>query len=459
MDWVTVLNKISNKDFPEVRWRLMLGYLAVMATIFGVSATSLYLFFARSMEQQLDQEIITLAHAAAPSLDLVKEEEGKEDLERELAWQELFSRKKQSLEWFEVDGKTLSRVGDFFPEAPFYKKLLTSPSSRNSLLFQNEENIRSVTIAVYDDEAEGNLLKLKGYIRASESTRELESTLKQLQLGLWLGGITGILLIGVSSVYLTHQAFKPTLQSFQQLKQFAADASHELGNPLTKISFATEILLNYPEQIATSGGKKKLEIINRATEQMKCLLEDLLFLARTDSNTSLSYSEKAEIRIDDLLPQLVEPLLAVAASKEIEVECQLDSQLVVQGDTSQLNRLFSNLIENAIKYTERGGEVNVSLEKSKQNAVIAIQDTGIGIAAENLNYVFQRFWRDERVRKQKTEGSGLGLAIAKTIVSKHQGKITVESKVGRGTCFKVYLPLAKGKAKEKQPLSNKKDKL
>ena len=435
-----------------MRRRLMLGYLAVMAAIFGVSATSLYLFFARSLEQQLNQELITLAHAAAPSLDIVKEQ-GKQDLDRELAWQELFSRKKQSLEWFEVDGKTLNRVGDFFPQAPFYKKLLTSPSSRNSLLFQDEDNIRSVTIAVYADEAQGNVLKLKGYIRASESTRELKATLNQLRLGLWLGGITGITLIGISSVYLTHQAFKPTLQSFQQLKQFAADASHELGNPLTKISFATEILLNYPEQIASSGGKKKLEIINRATEQMKHLLDDLLFLARTDANSSLSYTEKADIQLNQLLLQLVEPLLAVAASKQIQVDCQLDCPLVVKGDRSQLNRLFSNLIGNAIKYTENDGEIYLSLSQSKQNALISIQDNGIGIAVENLPYIFQRFWRDERVRKQKTEGSGLGLAIAKTIVKKHQGKITVESELGLGTCFKVYLPLVKDKERKERASS------
>ncbi len=124
--------------------------------------------------------------------------------------------------------------------------------------------------------------------------------------------------------------------------------------------------------------------------------------------------------------------------------------MLVKGDASQLNRLFSNLLGNAIKYTERGGEVNLSLAKSKQNAVIAIQDTGIGIARENLSYVFQRFWRDERVRKQKTEGSGLGLAIAKTIVKKHQGKITVESELGLGTCFKVYLPLVKEKERKER---------
>ena len=445
INFIIVSNPKSHRDFFELRRRLMLAYLGVMATILGVSATSLYVFFARSMRQQLDRELITLVQAAAPSLDIVKEE-GIQDLGRELPWQELFSRNQQSLEWFEVDGQTLAKEGRFFPQAPFEKKLLASSAKRNLRFFQDEDNIRSVTIAVYADEVEDNILKLKGYIRASESNHKLNSTLNQLRWGLCLGGVTAMLLISVSSVYLTHQAFKPTLQSFQQLKQFAADASHELGNPLTKISFATEILLSYPEQLQNSSGQKKLQTISKATEQIKYLLNDLLFLARTDDTSTLSHSEKSDIRIDQLLQQLAESLGAVATTKKIDFQFDLDRPLVIKGDTLQLNRLFSNLLENAFKYTESGGKVNFSLQESKQNAIISIQDTGIGIAAEHLSYIFQRFWREERVRRQKKEGSGLGLAIAKTIVQKHQGKITVESQVGLGTCFCVYLPLAKKKA-------------
>ena len=158
MDWVTVSNKIYNKNFPELRQRLILAYLAVMATILGISATSIYIFFARSRRQQLDQQLVILAQAAAPSLDIIKEE-GIQDLDHELTWQELFSRKKQSLEWFEVDGQTLAKEGRFFPQAPFAKKLFASSSSKNLLVFQNEDNIRSVTIAVYADEVEKHSLK------------------------------------------------------------------------------------------------------------------------------------------------------------------------------------------------------------------------------------------------------------------------------------------------------------
>ncbi len=446
MGWVTASNKIYNKDFLELRRRLMLVYLAVMATILGISATSIYIFFARSMRQQLDQQIIILAQAAAPSVDIIKEE-GIQDLDRELTWQELFSRKKQSLEWFEVDGQTLAKEGKFFPQAPFDKSLLDSSSSKNLRSFQEEENVRSVTIAVYADEVEENILKHKGYIRASESTRDLNSALNQLRLGLWLGGVTAMFLITISSFYLTHKTVKPTLKSFQRFKQFAADASHELGTPLTKISFATEILLSYPEELQSSLGQKKLQLINKSAEQMKHLLGDLLFLARTDDASALSRSEKSDVRIDQLLQQLAEPLVAGAPTKKISFQIDIDLPLVVKGDAAQLNRLFSNLLENAFIYPVIGGQVDFSLQKSQQNAVISVQDTGIGIAAEHLSYIFQRFWRDERVRKQEKEGTGLGLAIAKTIVKKHKGKIKVESQVGVGTCFRVYLPLAKRKPK------------
>jgi two-component system, OmpR family, manganese sensing sensor histidine kinase len=442
MDWVIVSNKTSNQDFAKLRRRLMFAYLVVMTSIVGVSATLLYIFFERSMRQQLDHELITLAQAATPSFKIIKEQ-GEESLDQELAWQELFSRKKQSLQWFKVNGQTFAQVGEFFPKAPFPQKLLTSSDSRNSFLFQDEYNIRSVTIAVYVNEPEKNTLKLKGYIRASESNRELNSTLNQLRLGLWFGGATAMFLIAISSVYLTQLAFEPTLKNFQQLKQFAADASHELGTPLTKISFATEILLSYPEQIQRPSGQKKLQIINRATEQMKYLLSDLLFLARTDATETISYSKKSDVRIDLLLQQVAESLMAAARTKEIDFQIALDCPLVVKGNGAELNRLFSNLLGNAFKYTESGGKVTFSLEQSQRNAVIAVKDTGIGIAPEHLSCVFQRFWRDERVRKQKKEGSGLGLAIAKTIVQKHQGKITVESQIGLGSCFLVYLPLVK----------------
>ncbi|MEM7762051.1 MAG: HAMP domain-containing sensor histidine kinase [Cyanobacteria bacterium P01_A01_bin.40] len=439
LDWLNVVNSNSGQGFSYLRKRLLIAYFLVMATVLGISATALYVFFSRSLNQQLDNRLQTLVQAAAPSLDTIKSE-GRQSLDRDLPWRELFSRRKQSLEWFGVNGRLLSREGEAFPRSPLVQERVSSSINEGFPAFQQENQIRSATIAVYTDGTQKDTLQLKGYIRASESTYEIEATLNQLQLGLWLGGGTAIFFIGMSSIYLTHQAFKPTLESYEQLKRFAADASHELGGPLTKISFASEMLLSDPEQFNQPTAQKKVKIIKSGAEQMKRLLEDLLFLARTDVISPLVQPREAIIFLEELLQQLVVHFQAVAQKQKIKFETDLAEGLKVAGDGSQLSRLFSNLINNAFKYTERGGKITLSLRAINQQAVVSIADTGIGISAKYLPYVFQRFWRADQVNQQ--EGLGLGLAIAQTIAQQHGGKITVTSELEVGTCFKVYLPLA-----------------
>jgi two-component sensor histidine kinase len=407
-----------------------------MASILGLSGTALYIFFTRSLSQHLDHRLLTLAQAAAPNLNTVKLQ-GRHSLDRELPWRDLFSNRDQSIEWFGVDGQILAREGHHFPRSPLVTKYL----DQGSPIFQQQDQIRSVTIAVYTDGAKKDILHLKGYIRTNESLSKKNTTLKKLQLGLWLGGSTALFFISISSVYLTNQAFKPTLQSFQQLKQFMAEASHELRNPLTKISFATESLLLHPDKFRRTSDLKKLTMIQSSTEQMKRLLEDLLFLARTDAMPDSDAWEGSIFTLSELLLTLVEYFQAIARDKKIEFEAQLLDGLAVKGDPSQLSRAFSNLLENALKYTETGGRVSLDLEQSKRSAIVSIKDNGIGIDADQLPFIFERFRRTQRARRSEEEGLGLGLAIVEAIIQQHGGKITVKSKVNVGTCFKVYLPL------------------
>ncbi len=436
MDWVTVSNKTPSPGFSYLRRRLLFAYLLIMGMILGISGTALYIFFTRSMNRQLDHRLITLVQAAAPSLDTVKLK-GRQELDQDIPWRALFSNLEQSLEWFDADGRLLAKEGEFFSRSPLVKNSLTN----NSPVFQQEAKIRSVTIPIYADGVEKDTLKLKGYIRASESLSEIETALNHLKLGLWLGGGTALFFIGISSIYLTHQAFQPTLQSFQQLKQFMAEASHELRNPLTKINFATEALLSHPEQIRRSSDLRKLVMIQSSAEQMQKLLEDLLFLARTDSMPNSSDWEGSILTLSELLLPLVDHFQAIASNRGIEFQTKLLDGLAIKGDASQLSRAFSNLLENALKYTDAGGKVSLYLEESKQRAIVYIEDTGIGIAPEQVPFIFQRFWRADQARR-KQEGLGLGLAIVEALIKKHKGKIIVNSEVNVGTCFKVYLPLA-----------------
>ena len=437
---ITSSHRIPSQRFQVLGWRrrLLLAYLSAMAVIFGISAASLYVFFSRSLNQQLDNQLLTLVQAAVPSLDTIKTQ-GRQSLSRDLPWRNLFFRREQSLEWYSADGDLLAKEGTVFLQFPLVKNVSPSGFSQGSPVFQQADRVRSVTISVYAEELENKTLRLKGYIRASQSTEQLQVTLNQLRLGLGLGGITALILISLSGAYLTQQALKPMRQSFQRLQQFTADVSHELRNPLSRIGMATELMLSHRGQMQPSD-VKKLEMIDSAAAQMKRLVEDLRFLSRTDA-ASTTALEGSTVSLDELLRALAEQFEPQAQLKGITFQKKLPSGLSVKGDATQLSRLFSNLLENALKYTEAGGSVTLSLEKSKRSAVICVKDTGIGMATEYLPFVFQRFWRSEPARSQQQEGWGLGLALAQALARQHGGEITVSSKVGVGSCFRVRLPL------------------
>lgn len=145
--------------------------------------------------------------------------------------------------------------------------------------------------------------------------------------------------------------------------------------------------------------------------------------------------------LDKLLKDLVHLFEPQAKAKGITFTSSLLVGISVKGDAAQLKRLFSNLLENALKYTAAEGSVVLSVTTRNWVAVVQVEDTGVGIAPEHLPFIFQRFWRADKARFRQVEGSGLGLAIAQVIAQQHGGKITVSSQLGRGSCFQVYLPL------------------
>lgn len=437
--WIVASNQISIKGLPDLGWRLLVAYLMAIATILGTSATTLYLFFERNLNEQLNHQLLTLAQAAIPSLEMVKIE-GRQSLDKDLPWQHLFSDREQGLEWFDSDGKLVTKEGVTVPNTSSIDVFLSSRSNRDIPIFEQEQQIRSVTIAVYAKEANKNVLRLEGYIRASETTRYYSTILARLHLKLWIAGVIALLLISLSSIYLTQQALVPTKNTLERLKQLTAEASLELRNPLARISVASDVMLSHAEQFQASD-TRKLEMISTAAKQMKRLLEELLFLVRTNIGVLAHEMERSPLSLTQLLQELAEHFDPVAQIKGIVLRAELKTEITVKGDVNQLNRLFSNLIGNAIKYTEPGGKVTVSGEYLRGWACVSVEDTGYGIAPEALPFVFQRFWRSKDPKARQQEGLGLGLAISMAIAQQHGGKITVESQLGVGSCFRVHLPL------------------
>jgi signal transduction histidine kinase len=170
---------------------------------------------------------------------------------------------------------------------------------------------------------------------------------------------------------------------------------------------------------------------------MTHLTEDLLFLARTEQTPR---QERKPVDLEELLDSLVQLYTPQAKERRINLKAYLTNHLYLLGEPIQLNRLFSNLIENALKYTVEGGKVEIRISREGYYLRVNVHDTGIGIAPEHIKYIFDRFWRADEARTYRAGGSGLGLAIAQVIAKNHGGSISVTSKVGVGSCFTVRLP-------------------
>ncbi len=422
--------------------RLLFSYLGVMVTIWGTSTTVVYHFLSYNLYQKLDSEIINLANAASHSLIAVPVDkkaintkiprilDNDDDGDLDIPWQDL-RENHQGVEWFDANGRLLAKAGTTISRMSF---------TANFDITQHNK-IRSITIPVYSHGLSRDKKTLQGYVRVSESTEELEEELDRLLWGFELAGLIVIILSGLGGWWLTRQSLQPIEQSIQQLKQFTADASHELRSPLTIIKTSVEVIMNYPDRIHPAN-VNKLEAISSASNQMTRLVEDLLLLARTDAVTSTQVIAWITIPLDELLEDLVDFWEPQTVSKEITLKSEISTEVFIKGEVIQLKQLFSNLLQNALHYTPKGGTVIVSLVKLERFVAINVQDNGIGVAPEHIPLIFNRFWRADQARSQREGGLGLGLAIASAIARTHGGDITVTSEVGVGSCFQVRLPLA-----------------
>ena len=224
-------------------------------------------------------------------------------------------------------------------------------------------------------------------------------------------------------------------QSFGAVRRFSADAAHELRTPLTIIKGEIEVALR-SSQDPTEIRQALISCLEEV-DRLNALMEDLLLMARMDAkalSTPASLVDLADV-VQEAAPALIE--LASRAGNQCTVVAA--TPLRVQGYESLLFRLVFNLAENAIKYTPRGGIIEVVLEQQGSAAVLQVKDSGPGIAAEAQQHIFDRFYRGDPSREGS--GTGLGLALVRSIVELHQGQISVSSTIGQGSCFHVVLPL------------------
>jgi heavy metal sensor kinase len=234
---------------------------------------------------------------------------------------------------------------------------------------------------------------------------------------------------------------------FEQERRFTSDASHELRTPLTALKGRIEVTLNRARSVAEY--QETLGDLNQGVDRLIGLTNSLLYLARLDQ-ADLQW-ESEVLNLSDLLETIAESMEPVAELREISLHSNIPEAIHIQGNLDQLTRLFINLVDNALKYTPKGGQVWLQMEKlgpdRDKKVLVAVKDNGPGIAPEHLPHLFERFYRAESDRASTTGGTGLGLAIAYEIARQHGGSLEIESELGQGTTIKAKFPLVEVPAK------------
>lgn len=260
---------------------------------------------------------------------------------------------------------------------------------------------------------------------------------QSLALTLVIAGICTLAVFFVVALLLSRWALKPVEEAWESQRQFVADASHELKTPLTVVLANTSILLKHPEATIASQSQW-VESTQIEAESMQGLVNEMLELAQVESRAGLV---REPLDFSDLVDGEVLQFESVAFERGCALEGEVAGGVSVSGDAQRLRKMASTLIENALKYVDDGGTVDVSLIADGKTATLRIRNTGSTISPEDLPHIFDRFYRTDKARTSGTGGFGLGLAIAREIAREHDGDITCQSDAS-GTTFTVTLPVS-----------------
>lgn len=486
--------------FQATRRRLALWYTAVTAVLLLLFASGVYLYVRSTLIERIDDTLnhvveivercLTTSRCASTLIfEPINPDVDKLRINLEASFRDNTDTGEDDhidLEWFSPTGELLwstlseplnipihaNRTGETVRVVKGESENSKFLTPNSSLLTQNSPLLlRQVTQRVQVGR------QVLGYLRVSHPWFEVTKPSRQLIFDLALGIGLMVLSVGASGWFLSGKAMEPVGESYQRLKQFTADASHELRSPITLIQTNVQVALadlDLAETEATTSMqyRQQLKVVERLTQRLGKLVNDLLFLARQDSGISKDIFSPCPL--DALLMEVVEEQELLVPEKEITFSLDLvdppasetspellENWFTLMGNWDQLVRLFTNLIANALHYTPAGGRVKVELARieginrisglryTSAQLQVKVSDTGVGIPAEALPRLFDRFYRVDPARTHTTgntatasaTGSGLGLAIAQAIVEHHQGHIQVESIQSIGTTFTVTLPI------------------
>ncbi len=343
---------------------------------------------------------------------------------------------------FSADGQLLQFVRASFRIEPFILDSMSPEKIANGeievIAHPNETGrMTSVMMTAKNFRIAG----MEQTIYVGKDVTALYSGLQKATYALVFLGIFALILATIVGYILAGRAILPMKEAYDKQRQFAADASHELRTPLAVVMASADLLLSDPS-IQEPFLKEIIEDVKSEVKKMSKLVSDLLMVARSDNNALKVKFQKLDL--GKLLEQNVRMMTPLAEKKNIKLIGEGFRKVTLVADEQKIKQLILILVDNAIKYTPEGGKVIVRLEATdERNVIFSVQDSGIGIAPEDKERIFDRFFRVDKVRSREMGGNGLGLAIATEILKLHDGKIFVDSELNVGTKFTVELKIKK----------------
>jgi heavy metal sensor kinase len=459
----------------SIKAKIITFYMAVSFLILSVLGVLLYFSLSKIVYNAVDSSLLSRAEALAT---LVSSDNSETEFEfsDEIMWEYNSPKSKSFFQIRRFDGFTLEKsISLKDSELPFSWKE-TQTDFKTILL--NGTPARLVNFH-FSDEIE-NTAKTRGHglvIQCAENIQNHINLLNRYRLVLSLS-ILSIMIISASGGFLiAKKALKPVKdisetidrisesnlserisvknipdelkdlassfnrtfdsleRSFNRQRQFAADASHELRTPLSVIMSQGEITLR--KERSAEEYINALSSIMKSAGMMSQIVQKLLTLARLSTNKFELKMENINLR--DIIYESVRLLIPISEQKGIDINISPGEQYVIYGDREALLELFVNIIDNAIQYNVSNGKIDISLRKENDFIIIGIKDTGIGISEDDLDRVFDRFYRVNKSRSKEIGGIGLGLSICDEIVRLHGGRIEMKSKAREGTVVSVYL--------------------
>lgn len=462
------------KRIRTLRVRFALWTTALILALLAAFGTFVYYNLSRSLVTSLDDSLAVSAAQAVAGLNVQNGQVSfPEDLSEEDSGIQALGERGLTVIVFTGDGRVLEAVGPY-RDVTFAIDTTVSSNPQGTymtLAGQDGESdpLRAYALPVLDNG------QIAGWVHTVQSLGPVQDALDRLLTALLLGGAALLVFAALGGYGLSARALKPIDRitqmaqqvaggedltarlnlpdsgdevsrlagtfdamlarledSFRRERQFTADASHELRTPLAAMQAILGVVLEGERPAA----EYRLALVDLAeeTDRLRGLVQDLLRLAHAEGGTSLL---REPVALSDLLTDVADSLRPLAEEKGLTLHCQIAEDLALNGNTDELVRLFVNLLDNAIQYTERG-EITLTAGAAGNQLVVEIGDTGIGIPREHLPHIFDRFYRVEPARS--SGGAGLGLAIAKQIVQAHSGTLEVRSAPGAGSTFTVHIP-------------------